>query len=330
MSPRSLFIPCFIVAALAFVPALRADLVIYYPLDETSGNTANDAAGTGGVQNASATAAANWQISSGILGGAVRFSPTAQADVDEALIYNSASAILATTPFTITLWLNTADATAFNHAAVFFGNSGASFDYYAVGTTSTTPQMIARSASANIATLGTSGINNAGWHQIAAVYNGTASRSLYVDGKLVGSSSTAVAHPTTNRFALGALMRSGATDSFSGMLDEVGLFDTAFSAPQAALLNAFPRYDSVRLDDNDYALALSVFNTQAGSVNTGNWTWSYATGLTGNLGTTGFSGGNPFVVLDSSGNGLSAIPEPGTSVLALVGLAGFIRRRNRK
>src|SRR3954454_12957808 len=99
------------VASLAFAAAARATLVVYYPLDESSGNVAFDAAVADGAQNATATVAvSDWQSTSGMLGGGLRLSPTAQADVDEALIYNTAStgtSLLSGPPFTITLWFKT-------------------------------------------------------------------------------------------------------------------------------------------------------------------------------------------------------------------------------
>src|SRR4030095_2140330 len=85
---RRFVVPVF----LALACSAAGSLVVYYPLDEATGNVANDAATADGAQNAtSASAAPDWQVGGGILGGAVRFSPTAQADVDEAFIYNTAS-----------------------------------------------------------------------------------------------------------------------------------------------------------------------------------------------------------------------------------------------
>jgi MprA protease rhombosortase-interaction domain-containing protein len=138
-----------------------------------------------------------------------------------------------------------------------------------------------------------------------------------------------VTHMILNRFGVGALTRNTQTDAFGGLLDEIGLFDIPLRPQEAALLNAFPRYDQVRLDDPDYTLALSVFDTQSGSVTTGDWTWSYATGLPGTMGDTGLSDGNPYVVLDGAGNGLAAIPEPGVCALAFAGLLAFARRHRR-
>lgn len=304
----------------------HAGLVIYYPLDEASGNVAFDQANNDGIQNATATvAASNWQTGSGIVGGALQLSPTGQADVDEALIFNGT--IPAALPFTLSIWVKTTDATAANHAALYLGD--ATFDhYYAVGTSAThIPQMIGRNT-AVVATVGPSTVNEGMWHNLVAVYSAVNSRSFYVDGKLVGTSTTSVPAVTLTRFGVGALTRSTQTDAFSGMLDEVGMFDTALTGAEAALINAFPRYDNVPLSDSDYALALNVFNTQSGTVDTGTWEWSYATGLTGVQGSTGVNGGNPFVVLDSAGNGLVAIPEP--SVFALGALGALLLSRRRK
>jgi hypothetical protein len=313
----------------------EAAIVIYYPLNETSGNMAIDAAALGGIQSATATVgASNWQPSSGILGGSLLFTPTGQTDVDEALIYNTestATSILGSTPFTVSLWFQTAESNAFTRAAVFIGNSTTTAAYYAVGLAPMTnqPQLVARNTTA-VNTAAPNPGNDGLWHHMLAVFSAPNSRTLYVDGQIAGSSTANVNHPVLNRFGVGALTRSSQTDSFNGMLDEVGLFDTALSAPEAALLNAFPRYDNVPLDDPDYAAALSVFNAQTGSVTTGTWTWSYATGLFGSAGATGFAGGNPFIVMDDFGNGLVAVPEPSAlSFACAAALAPLLRRRRQ-
>src|SRR6267142_2527135 len=85
-------------------PAAKASLIIYYSLDELTGNVANDLASVGGAQNATAAIAiSNWQPAAGVLGGALQFSPTAQPDVDEALSFSSGTPILNGLPFTLSV-----------------------------------------------------------------------------------------------------------------------------------------------------------------------------------------------------------------------------------
>lgn len=317
----------------ALAPSASANLLIYYPLNETAGNIAGDAALGNGAQDAASVSIADWQSTSGILGGAIRFSPTAQSDTNEALVYNSGgSPILSTTPFTLTCWIQTTNAGAFNRAAIFLGDGTMGSSYYALGMDPTNKgQQVARNTTA-INNIGSVNINDGLWHQLTAVFASNTSRQLYVDGKLTGSgASTSVPLPNLNRFAIGSLYRSAPTDAYSGLLDEVGAFDTAASAAQAALYNAFPRYDAVALNDPDFDTALTVFNTQTGSVNTGQWTWSYAAGLTGVQGATGLDlSGNPYVVLDGAGNGLAAVPEPGVASLLVLGAVVGCRRRIRR
>jgi MprA protease rhombosortase-interaction domain-containing protein len=322
-----------VILAVLCTPASQAALVIYYPLDETSGNVAFDAALADGAQDATSSSVADWQGVAGIIGGAIQLSPTGQPDVNEALIYNTANtgtSILTATPFTITLWFNTTNTIAFNRAAVFLGNSTQGSMYYAVGLNATNQaNQIARNTTA-VAITHTPTVNDGQWHQLTAVYSATNSRTFYVDGRLAGTNTVDVPHPILNRFGVGALTRAAQTDAFGGLLDEIGLFDTAFTPARAALLNAFPRYDAVRLDDPDFDTALSIFNTQSGSVTTGEWEWSFAASLPGIAGDTGLIEGNPYVTLDDLGNGLfaNAIPEPATgALLLLAGLAGCSRRR---
>lgn len=314
----------------ALSPSASADLLIYYPLNESSGNFALDAALGNGAQDALSASVADWQTTSGILGGALRFSPTGQNDVNEALIFNSSTPIISGTPLTISLWLRTTDITPFNHAAAYLGDPTTATAYLAVGSNaSSLPQLVARSASTTQNTAGLTAINDGNWHQLTAVFSANNSRQFYLDGMLANSSIATVAFPNTTRFGIGALTRSTQTDAYAGLLDEIGLFNTAFSAQQAALLNAFPRYDNVPLDDPDFDTAISIFNSQAGSVDTGDWTWEYASGLLGPMGSTGFDGGMPYVVLDGGGNGLMAVPEPALPAILATGALALLRRRQR-
>jgi hypothetical protein len=307
-----------------------AELLIYYPLNESSGNFALDAALGNGPQDALSASTADWQTSAGILGGGLRFSPTGQNDVNEALIFNNSGvSIIPATPFTISLWMRTTDTGAFNHAAVFLGDPLSGSAYFAVGMNATLqPQLVARNTTA-INTAGPTPANDGNWHQLTAVFSANNSRQFYFDGMLANSSTTNVNFPTTSRYGIGALTRNAQTDAYSGLLDEIGLFNTAFSAQQAALLNAFPRYDNVPLDDPDFDAAISIFNSQTGSVDTGDWTWEYASGLLGPMGSTGFDGGQPYVVLDGGGNGLMAVPEPALPAMLAAGALALLRRRQR-
>lgn len=317
----------------------RADLLAYYPLDETTGNMAFDLSGNG--FNATAGVAnSNWQPS--LFGGGVMFTPTPglPTDVDESFLFIHTADLATNYPMTLSAWINTTfDQTPDNRQTfLMFGTQITNSRYYAMALGATSNQLEAQARNTTqINALSPNPVNDGLWHSAVFVLNSPTDRILYLDGVAVASSTTSVtALPAANqprRISFGALNRvSSPTDAFTGMMDEVGIWTDALSAERIALVHGFGRFDGVTLDEDDtFNLALSVFQTQSGSVDTGLYEWQYASGLSGGLGFAGTDGGgNPFIVLDNSGNGLAVVPEPGSAGLLLLGsLFGVLRRRRR-
>ena len=113
-------------AAAALVAAgatAHAAPIIHWKLDEAAGNTAADSAAAGGAQNGtSGNAAPQWQPTGGIIGGALRMSATAQADVDENVTHTAAADIVPDYPFTLSSWVNTASSVAYRETFVYLGD----------------------------------------------------------------------------------------------------------------------------------------------------------------------------------------------------------------
>lgn len=325
-----------------FQTAGTAALVAYYPLNETSGNVANDASGN--ARHATSTVAGgnnNWQ-SGGIIGGAVQFTPTAQADMDEAFVHASGANITTSYPFSMSTWFRTSSSSAFNQTMMnFSGNTTANSRYYSILMSSATGNPLAGQARNNTSNFtANSGIvvNGGQWHQAVWVLSADNARTLYLDGVAVITDAQTVAPlpaaDNPRKLGIGGLMRSSNTasytDAFSGLLDDAGFWTDSLTATDVALMHAFGRYDGVALNQSAiFANAMNVFNTQSGTVDTGALDWAYATGLTGGVGSSGVSGGNPYVVLDASGNGLAAIPEASAAVLAALAALSLTGRRRR-
>ena len=70
----------------------------------------------------------------------------------------------------------------------------------------------------------------------------------------------------------------------------------------------------------------TIYQNTSGTANIGGLTWQYATGLALGSGGVSYSGGNFYIQLDASGNGVetTTTPEPGTLALLAAGLAGLL------
>lgn len=74
-----------------------------------------------------------------------------------------------------------------------------------------------------------SGLTDGNWHHVAATFNGT-TRSIYVDGTLVGSDTPGSDHSATAvDFRIGYSKGPG---FFSGLIDDVRVYNTALSQTQ--------------------------------------------------------------------------------------------------
>ena len=296
------------------VPVATTDLVLHYALDEASGKTAADASNTDGIQNAATTYATPlWQPAGGMIGGALRFTPTAQADVAQAFSYNSAVPIISGYPFTMALWVRATPGTWYQVCAML-GDQTTGGMYFELSMNSSRASAMARNTSnsgVSATSPSTLPVADDAWHHLAGVFTSAASRTLYVDGVAVATNTTSVPFvPNNKRFSIGALMRDVPTQSFPGYLDDMGLWNTALSPQRVALIHALGRQSRVDLDDPAIGTLLVVNTSQSGFARAGDLVWVPATGLSGAIGATGIRNGQPYLVLNGSGGGLVALTRP--------------------
>ena len=202
----------------------HASLVAEYDFNETSGTTAHP---TVGSVNGTLQGDASF-VSGGIEGNAVSMS-TAGAG-----LVNFGANLFPTGPFTEQIWVNTTSSgfpLAYHYGGVvagFFLNIGGSGDGCG-SATGTVEFYVAYPCS------GRSSINVADgtWHQLVGVYDGT--RTLvYVDGQFQTESSGGNplnTPPAGTDFLAGGLTVSGTPASeYTGLLDDLRVYDTALSA----------------------------------------------------------------------------------------------------
>lgn len=305
-------------AAVAAV-AVNADLLVHYDLDSI--NASDQVVDSVGANNGAinGTGYSTTTGSSGIIGEALVDSGTN----DEYVRSVNAPGISGFS-YTMSAWVNTSNNGKATFLSMNDGNwsryVGLTFSYGKVG-------MFARNTSEEIFTTNSSDFNDGGWHHVVGIFDGDSSRTLYVDGMLVGTDTSSPApFFTPTKFSLGALDRSNIVNEYTGMIDDVGLWNESLSAQSVALTHGLGLLSSVALNDSAIGNVLDVYTTQSGSATAGSDTWVYAEGLTGDIGAAGAD----YIVLGADGSGVAlatAVPEPSALVLfAVCGLL-FIRRR---
>lgn len=288
-----------------------SDLVIHYPLDEIVGKSAVDFSSNDGIQSATTTfASPQWQPTGGMIGGALRFSPTAQADVDEAFSYNSAVPITAAYPYTMALWLRTNPGTWYQVCAMLGDATlGSSYSEISVNN-SKVNAMVRNTSNSGVSAISPAALADNTWHHVAAVFTSATLRTLYIDGVAIATNTASVPFvANAKRFTIGALMRDVPTQSFSGYVDDVGLWNVALPKEHIAIIHALGRYSHVDLDDPAVAALVEGGLAPETSALAGDYVWAPTTGLSGAVGSTGFQGGLPYLVLNGSGGGLIGTPS---------------------
>ena len=111
--------------------------------------------------------------------------------------------------------------------------------------------------------IATSQINDNQWHQLAGVYDGTNTESLYVDGRLAVESPNATASPvvTGKDFWIGGDPDPGMFQFFNGVIDEVAIFTNALTANQLFWLfssaSSVPFLSTLRYSPSSGSVALT-------------------------------------------------------------------------
>ena len=316
------------------VAPLYSSLIDYYTLNDatlTLGGGRTDISGSslGGGDLITQTGPGTTSLITGKIGGALSFPNT--------LNYTSGPIANIAFPFSLSIWVNTTEAANVTDKALGIEDQAATDRDFslAVVTANRVGGQIGRNGALD-QTVGTTNIANGSWHLLTGTFTSATSRTLYIDGKFVGTRTVSEllwANNTTTRVNVGGFLRaSGLVDQFNGALDDAGYFDNDLFASDAALIYGLGQTGGIGLDQLDEAQALN--NMLTGSTGLiGGFSWQKASGLSGTTGDFGGSvgGGDAFIVTDASGNGIQLVPEPCAMGLLVVGVSalGMFRRRNR-
>jgi hypothetical protein len=230
--------------ALSQVPSGQ---VSYWPLDDGSGTTARDMAGT---NNGTLVNGPTW-VTTGRFGGALSFNGTAQAyvNIPPGFVLGQAGSV--------SMWVQTSTnyQTLGHHGHIFWACQTNDGDGYGDqiemhvtmrgGDAANNGQVNfnAEVGATDITITSPNPYNNGQWHHIVATWDRAANCVLYMDGAQVAQASYATA-PNVNysgSVRLGAPAGTGYTRYYAGLLDEVRYFNRALTAADVtALFNLVP------------------------------------------------------------------------------------------
>ncbi|MCE5327398.1 MAG: LamG domain-containing protein [Planctomycetaceae bacterium] len=161
------------------------------------------------------------------------------------------------------------------------------------------------------------------WHHVAVTYDGTskaAGITFYVDGvkddkprvaqdQLIGDVGVTSPYDIGGRDCLdeksGWSMR-GAAYAMVGDIDEVGIFGYVLKPGQTIAIHSLQTTDKLKYNLSQANALIELHRSGKGSAKVGDVTWSFASGLKGELGKITAEGGKFSIKLDDSGTGVKS------------------------
>ncbi len=217
----------------ALAPSAQANLVSHWSFDTADGLVVADSQG-----NFNGTLSGTTPYVAGHSGNALSFNSLQGSFVtigtDNALNWSGAA-------FSFSLWVKTSSVESLTF---FFSkhNSGSHNGYAGA----LNQHNLGAFGVANAASFYVSGsdqttitvINDDTWHHLAFTYQAGASQSLYVDGVLRATTSTPAGIVENSApLLLGGMMLGSPTSTYTGLLDEVRMYNHALSAGEVATLS---------------------------------------------------------------------------------------------
>jgi hypothetical protein len=214
----------------------QAALVGHWTFDETSG-PALDSSGNGFNGTIVGTVT---QGQVGKIGGAYAFSAAGWVDFGVGTVTSQ----ITNFPISISYWIQSTAATS-TECAVWMGKRGTDSQYLQTGMKNGNANAAYRNTDFDLAAAwkdrGTTATEaNGAWHHIVAVYPDATMRDVYVDGVLADSMTYTQPYFTgTDQVAVGNNnRRTGLTDAFDGLIDDIQIYDETLDDDQIQAIYA--------------------------------------------------------------------------------------------
>ncbi|HMN97160.1 MAG TPA: LamG domain-containing protein [Phycisphaerales bacterium] len=218
---------------------LRGDLVGHWPMDEAGGSIVHDVVGPN-----DGTIVGNAAFVPGKIGNALSFALATNDHVTLGNVFEFAG----NTDFSVAFWMKPAATSTpehlpvskhtagFNNGWIVFVNvSGGCY-----GAPNRTTFYTSNSCGGEI--ISTTAVTDGEWHFVVATVDGGAVKSLYIDGGL--AEATGAANPiaaTASQLLFGGVSVGGGTaGAYTGLLDDVQIYDSTLSCAQVAAMYAAP------------------------------------------------------------------------------------------
>ena len=274
--PRHLLLPLIL---LAVPDDCRAELVAHYKFDEAAAapTALNEVPG-------SSTGAVGANITTGIdgiSGKAYSFvgATATQADCVDMANASFFPALDATGKLTFSAWVKTADTTGNRNCVVFAGDNTQTNIYADLGVAAGQAGFLGAASARNrpagspaaqqtgiFSSPAVPPVNDDAWHHLVMTVDlSTAKLDLWVDGVLANTQTMGVSlFPVFNNFEIGRLGRGAPVDPYSGLVDDVQVYDQALNSAQINYLKNNPglSYNPALLDlDGDGRTDFDELNT---------------------------------------------------------------------
>jgi hypothetical protein len=197
----------------------------YYGFDENFGTKAYDDS----VNSADATLNNTPTWTTGKLGIALSFNGSSQWISIPSTTENNIETV------SVSAWIKTSQSPGSATPIIQKWDGSGGYPYALVlNTTGTVSFSASDGTNTPTVTSGATTVNDDAWHHVVGTRTDGGQMKIYVDGSIKNTTSDNASLSTTNSTVVGVARRSGGSNYFSGLIDEVKIFNAALSAQEVS------------------------------------------------------------------------------------------------